>query len=59
EGGEGGGRVVAAGTPEDVARSRRSYTGQALRPLLNGHVVNGNGHARAKTQSAPTRKKKA
>ena len=41
EGGEHGGRVVAAGTPEEVARSRRSHTGQVLRPLLNGHVVNG------------------
>jgi excinuclease ABC subunit A len=37
EGGEDGGKVVAEGTPEEVARSRRSYTGQALRPLLNGH----------------------
>ena len=37
EGGEDGGKVVAEGTPEDVARSRRSYTGQALRPLLNGN----------------------
>jgi excinuclease ABC subunit A len=37
EGGEEGGRVVAEGTPEDVARTKRSYTGQALRPLLNGH----------------------
>jgi excinuclease ABC subunit A len=37
EGGDEGGRVVAEGTPEDVARSKRSYTGQALRPLLNGH----------------------
>ena len=36
EGGEHGGRVVAAGTPEEVARSRRSHTGQVLRPLLNG-----------------------
>jgi excinuclease ABC subunit A len=36
EGGEEGGRVVAEGTPEDVARVKRSYTGQALRPLLNG-----------------------
>jgi excinuclease ABC subunit A len=43
EGGEGGGRVVACGTPEEVARVRKSHTGQALRPLLNGH--NGNGHA--------------
>ena len=38
EGGEHGGRVVAAGTPEEVARSRRSHTGQVLRPLLNGHI---------------------
>ncbi|HEV2762065.1 MAG TPA: excinuclease ABC subunit UvrA [Pyrinomonadaceae bacterium] len=44
EGGEHGGRVVACGTPEEVARSRRSHTGQALRPLLNGHAANGNGH---------------
>jgi len=48
EGGEHGGRVVAAGTPEEVARSRRSHTGHVLRPLLNGHV-NGrkNGHKEA------------
>ncbi|MCI0488529.1 MAG: excinuclease ABC subunit UvrA [Blastocatellia bacterium] len=36
EGGDEGGRVVVEGTPEAVARCRRSYTGQALRPLLNG-----------------------
>ncbi|HET8551013.1 MAG TPA: excinuclease ABC subunit UvrA [Gammaproteobacteria bacterium] len=34
EGGEGGGRVIATGTPEDVAANKRSYTGQYLRPLL-------------------------
>ena len=33
-GGEEGGKVVAQGTPEEVARSQRSYTGQALAPLL-------------------------
>jgi excinuclease ABC subunit A len=44
EGGEHGGRVVAAGTPEEVARSRRSHTGQVLRPLLNGRLAkNGSG----------------
>jgi excinuclease ABC subunit A len=42
EGGASGGRVVAAGTPEEVARVRKSHTGQALRPLLNGHAANGN-----------------
>jgi excinuclease ABC subunit A len=30
EGGEGGGRVVAQGTPEDVAKTKGSYTGQFL-----------------------------
>jgi excinuclease ABC subunit A len=34
EGGDGGGRVVAAGTPEDVAKVKESYTGQYLRELL-------------------------
>ena len=34
EGGEQGGRVVAAGAPEDVARVRGSHTGEALRQFL-------------------------
>ena len=34
EGGSGGGRLVAVGTPETVAKSASSYTGQALAPLL-------------------------
>jgi excinuclease ABC subunit A len=34
EGGGGGGRVVAVGTPEQVAQIDTSYTGQALRPVL-------------------------
>ncbi|MGH9849945.1 MAG: excinuclease ABC subunit UvrA, partial [Blastocatellia bacterium] len=37
EGGEGGGKVVAEGTPEAVAKNKKSYTGQALKPVLNGH----------------------
>jgi excinuclease ABC subunit A len=44
EGGEHGGRVVASGTPEEIARVRRSHTGQVLKPLLNGRIArNGNG----------------
>jgi excinuclease ABC subunit A len=35
EGGASGGRVVAQGTPEEVARVKKSYTGQALKSLLN------------------------
>ncbi len=34
EGGDGGGEIVAVGTPEDVARITKSYTGQYLAPVL-------------------------
>jgi len=34
EGGEGGGRVLAEGTPEDVASARGSFTGEFLRKIL-------------------------
>ena len=34
EGGAGGGRVVATGTPEDVAANPGSVTGQFLQPLI-------------------------
>ena len=34
EGGSGGGRVVAEGTPEDVAKVEGSYTGQFLKEML-------------------------
>lgn len=34
EGGDAGGRVVATGTPEQVAECESSYTGRALRPAL-------------------------
>src|SRR5699024_11516433 len=36
EGGSGGGTVVAEGTPEDVIAVEGSYTGQYLKPLLEG-----------------------
>ena len=35
EGGDAGGRIVAEGTPEDVASVRSSYTGQFLRRALS------------------------
>ncbi len=34
EGGAGGGRIIATGTPEDIAVSPESYTGRFLKPLL-------------------------
>ena len=60
EGGEGGGRIVAAGTPEQVAAIAGSHTGQALARVLtdtnvrtiipahepSGHGKQGRAHAR-------------
>ena len=34
EGGDGGGQIVAQGTPEQVAQVKKSYTGQFLREIL-------------------------
>ena len=34
EGGDGGGRIIAQGTPEDVAACPGSYTGQYLKTVL-------------------------
>jgi excinuclease ABC subunit A len=34
EGGDGGGRIIATGTPEEVADTAESFTGQYLQPLL-------------------------
>ena len=34
EGGDGGGEIVAVGTPEDVAANARSYTGQFLKEVM-------------------------
>jgi excinuclease ABC subunit A len=34
EGGHKGGKIIATGTPEDVAKVKKSYTGQFLKPML-------------------------
>ncbi len=47
EGGEAGGRIVAQGTPEEVARAKKSYTGQILARALN--LANGNGSQPSRT----------
>ncbi|MEX1661721.1 excinuclease ABC subunit UvrA [Thioclava sp. 15-R06ZXC-3] len=39
EGGDGGGEIVAEGTPEQIAENPRSYTGQYLGPMLMGKVA--------------------
>ena len=39
EGGDGGGRIIARGTPEQLARSKKSYTGQFLKEILKRRPV--------------------
>jgi excinuclease ABC subunit A len=39
EGGDRGGELVASGTPEQVAASRKSYTGKYLKEVLAGHPI--------------------
>ncbi|HET8569560.1 MAG TPA: excinuclease ABC subunit UvrA [Candidatus Limnocylindria bacterium] len=41
EGGKAGGEVIAEGTPEQVAKSKRSYTGRYLRELLSTGELRG------------------
>jgi excinuclease ABC subunit A len=43
EGGDGGGEIVAQGTPEDVVREKRSYTGAFLKPVLARKEARGGG----------------
>jgi excinuclease ABC subunit A len=50
EGGEEGGRIIAQGTPEQVSRIKKSYTGQALIEYFNGSTKNA-ATASAKTDS--------
>lgn len=41
EGGDKGGEIIAVGTPEDVAKNSRSYTGEYLRQVLAQYPVMG------------------
>ena len=52
EGGDGGGRIVAAGRPEDVAKVATSYTGQYLRDYLK----RGRGASAAERPSPPRKR---
>ena len=54
EGGDGGGTIVATGTPEDIAANPASYTGQYLKPLLERDAARA-----AKSQTEPEQNPKA
>ena len=49
EGGDGGGEIVAAGTPEDIVREPESYTGAFLKPVL---ARGGSGKRRKRVEAA-------
>jgi excinuclease ABC subunit A len=55
EGGDGGGRIVAQGTPEDVAKVKESHTGRYLAEALKRHGER-NARQRAKVVVAPAAK---
>ncbi|MDZ7290295.1 MAG: excinuclease ABC subunit UvrA [candidate division KSB1 bacterium] len=60
EGGEAGGRIVAAGTPEEVAQVPESYTGKFLADILKNAIredmSSGNGKFIAEVPDRPLRK---
>jgi len=56
EGGDGGGEIVATGTPEDVAKTKGSYTGEFLKPILEKKKTN---PAAKKATKKTARKRKA
>jgi excinuclease ABC subunit A len=63
EGGEEGGRIIAQGTPEQVSRVKKSYTGQALVEYFNGSSKTGqsktgsakNGSSKNATKNGPSK----
>jgi excinuclease ABC subunit A len=59
EGGEEGGRIVAQGTPEQVARVKKSYTGQELALYFKGASGNGSAGAAKKELSQAARQESA
>jgi len=54
EGGEAGGRIVAAGAPEQVARCKKSHTGRVLRRVLSRVDTKAKPTAGADTKAKPT-----
>ena len=58
EGGAGGGRIVVEGTPEEVAASAESYTGESLRTVLPGFKNGAEPSASRTAKAARATKKK-
>jgi excinuclease ABC subunit A len=59
EGGDRGGRIVAEGTPEEVAATKASATGEVLVPVLAALSANGRGKRRRGAPSQRAARPKA
>ena len=59
EGGDKGGEIVAEGTPEQVAKEPRSYTGHYLALLLEGHAPKVVEAPKVRQRSAAVREREA
>ena len=58
EGGDGGGAIVATGTPEQIAKAKASHTGAFLRAMLERRQTAAKPTAKAKTKPKPAAKPK-
>ncbi|MFT4956027.1 MAG: excinuclease ABC subunit A [Brevundimonas sp.] len=59
EGGDGGGEIVAKGTPEQVAADPRSWTGKYLKEMLDRHETRRLARVKAAVEAVAPAKKKA
>ena len=59
EGGDGGGEIVAVGTPETVAADSNSWTGRYLKPVLERHEERRKARVAALSETAPKKRVKA
>ena len=59
EGGDGGGEIVAKGTPEQVAADPRSWTGKYLKEMLDRHETRRRARVKAAVEAVAPAKKKA
>jgi excinuclease ABC subunit A len=55
EGGKAGGRIIAQGTPEQIAKNKKSYTGQVLQHVFSGQWTVGSGQAGATGSASAAR----
>jgi excinuclease ABC subunit A len=56
EGGSGGGRIVAQGTPEDIAESKESHTGRFLKDVLERRPLKKEAPQKASAKKEPAKK---